>query len=495
MPRYDRTTLTLSRIAAAPASIRAAIGVLFAIALALAALPGAASASPCTLGADLRPVRDRPPSPCSHFSVGARTSGPIAPGPGDGVTAIVVDGGGVAADRIASDGTRSRIRLPAGVTAVYGLARASDGSHVFSAGSSVGRIAPDGSVALLGLPAPARGGITQGPDGGIWFTSHRAIGRIGAGGVRMFPVPASPAGGIARGPGNALWFSAGTRVGRLSPGGALRLYRLPRGLRADCPVTAAGDGRLWFVDGRHLRIGSIGSGGRVRGFAVPGRPISITRGPDGATVWTTLRRWNGQNWIARMTTRGFSSQRPRGVRCDAFVRAACWFDYPHMAAGTLDPMNTLEPPSGVTVGADRRVWFAETSRVGVVIPFRGVRVCARPPWTSDLVGDLCTRPAVPTFRLTHSGAPYVELTCPRFTLRYCAGTIELRSASGGTFLGTGHFVLHTFDNPRVRVKLTGRGVTLVRGSGQLLADVTISAHDAAGLGRVIHSRIVLASAR
>jgi hypothetical protein len=47
----------------------------------------------------------------------------------------------------------------------------------------------------------------------------------------------------------------------------------------------------------------------------------------------------------------------------------------------------------------------------------------------------------------------------------------------------------------VRVKLTGRGVTLVRRSGGLLTDVTVSAHDAAGLGRVIHSRISLAPAR
>ena len=495
MARHDRTTLPFPRIPAPSASIRAAVGVLFAIAFVAAALPPVAGASACTLGADLRSVRDRPPSPCSHFSVGAHTTGPIAPGPGDGVTAIVVDGGGLAADRIAGDGRRSRIRLPAAVTAVYGLARASDGSHVFSAGAFVGRIAPDGSVALLGLPAPARGDITQGPDGAIWFASQRAIGRVGDGGVRMFPVPANPAGGIARGPGNALWFSAGSRVGRLSPGGALRLYPLPDGLRADGPVTGAGDGRLWFVDRRHLRIGRIGAGGQARGFAVPGRPISITRGPDGATVWTTLRRWNGQNWIARMTTRGFSSRRPRGVRCDAFVRAACWFGYPSMPAGTVAPMNTLEPPSGVTVGADRRVWFAETTLVAVVIPFRGVRVCARAPWTSDLVGDLCTRPAVPTFRLTHSGAPYVELTCPRFTLRYCAGRIDLRTASGGTFLGSGTFVLHTFDNPRVRIKLNGYGVSLVRRSPRLVVDAKISAHDAAGLGRVIHARIALAPAR
>ena len=120
-----------------------------------------------------------------------------------------------------------------------------------------------------------------------------------------------------------------------------------------------------------------------------------------------------------MTTRGFSSQRPAGVRCDSFVRAACWFDFPHMPAGTIAPMNTLQAPGGVTLAPDGQVWFAETSMVGTVIPFRGVRVCAHAPSTSDLVGAVCPHPDVPTFRLTHSGAPYVQLTCPRFTLRYC----------------------------------------------------------------------------
>src|SRR5439155_1182341 len=188
--------------------------------------------------------------------------------------------------------------------------------------------------------------------------------------------------------------SAGSRVGRLTTGGGLRLYRLPRGMRADGAVTAAGDGRLWFVDRRQMSVGRIGASGRTRGYRVPGRPISITRGPDSATVWTSL----------------------------------------------------------------------------------------------------CTEPAVPTFRLTHSGAPYVELTCPRFTLRYCAGSIELRSETSGLHLGTGHFVMHPFDNPRVRVKLSGRAVRLVRRWGQLTVDATIDAHDAAGLRRVIHSRLALAPA-
>ena len=61
-------------------------------------------------------------------------------------------------------------------------------------------------------------------------------------------------------------------------------------------------------------------------------------------------------------------------------------------------------------------------------------------------------------------------------------------------LGTGHFVMHPFDNPRVRVKLSGRGVRLVRRWGHLVVDAIIDAHDAAGLRRVIHSSIVLAPA-
>ena len=158
------------------------------------------------------------------------------------------------------------------------------------------------------------------------------------------------------------------------------------------------------------------------------------------------------------------------------------------------PLNALAAPGSVTLGADGRIWFAESRRAGAVIPFRGVRVCARPPPTSDLIGIRCTHPAVPDFRLTHSGAPYVELTCPRYTLRYCAGTVDLRVAGGGELLGRGHYVVHPNDNPRVRVKLTGHGVSLVRHRGRLVVDATTDAYDGGGLRRVIHARIGLVSA-
>ena len=230
-------------------------------------------------------------------------------------------------------GAVTRIPLPRAVTTVQGLARARDGTHWFTSGDLVGRLGQDGTIALFRVPAAATGGIVQGPDGAMWFTAARAITRIDAGGAtRVFPLPVNPAGGIAA-PRGALWFSAGSQVGRLSTGGALRLFALSADLRASGAVTGAGDGSLWFVDRRHHRLGRIGGGGRAVGFGLPGRPFWIVRGPDASTVWTTLRRSNGQNWIARMTIHGLSSQRPRGLRCDAFVRAACWFDYPRVPLG------------------------------------------------------------------------------------------------------------------------------------------------------------------
>src|SRR5205807_2298341 len=219
MARIDGTTLTFMPLRRSPASIRAAVAVLSAMLFTAVAAPGPAAASPCTLGGDLAAARDRPPSPCSHFALGngARTLGPIAAGPGDGVTVAVAQGASQFVERVAGGGGVSRIPLPGAVATVYGLARARDGSH---------------------------------------------------------------------------WFTAGAFVGRLSTSGALRLLSLPRSLRADGPVTGAADGRLWFADRRHRRIGRIGAGGRALGFGIPGWPMGIARGPDRTTVWLTMRRWN-----------------------------------------------------------------------------------------------------------------------------------------------------------------------------------------------------------
>src|SRR6476660_8806139 len=193
MPRHDETTLTLSRIRAAAASSRATVAVLFAVALTAAVVPEPAAASPCTLGVDLASHRDRAPSPCTHYDLGARTLGPIAPGPGTGATLIALDGGGLLAARISGDGAVERIRLPRSVATVRGLARARDGTQWFTAGGLVGRIGLDGAVALFRSPTTATGGIAQGPDGAMWFTAARAIGRIdGDGATRVYRLPVNP---------------------------------------------------------------------------------------------------------------------------------------------------------------------------------------------------------------------------------------------------------------------------------------------------------------
>src|SRR5258706_5459586 len=65
-------------------------------------------------------------------------------------------------------------------------------------------------------------GITQGPDGALWFTeaSVSKIGRIStAGVVSEFPTPTagagSPLGAITQGPDGALWFTESGGVGKI----------------------------------------------------------------------------------------------------------------------------------------------------------------------------------------------------------------------------------------------------------------------------------------
>ena len=125
MARIDGTTLTFMPLRRSPASIRAAVAVLSAMLFTAVAAPGPAAASPCTLGGDLAAARDRPPSPCSHFALGngARTLGPIAAGPGDGVTVAVAQGASQFVERVAGGGGVSRIPLPGAVATVYGLDR------------------------------------------------------------------------------------------------------------------------------------------------------------------------------------------------------------------------------------------------------------------------------------------------------------------------------------------------------------------------------------
>jgi virginiamycin B lyase len=455
--------------------------------------PAPADAKICTLGLDLSYAQDRAPSPCSHFDVPGSTRGPIAPGPGNGLTVVGSDRLGSYAARLDGDG-RLLARIPLFVPAgrIGGMTQGPDGAHWFTAGAVIGRITPEGALAYFVAPGYAFEGIVAGPDGFLWFPTTRGLGRMGTNGQgQLIPVRARLAGGITVGRDGALWFTALRRIGRLTPGGQARLFGLPRRARADGPITSAADGNLWFVNEGGSAVGRMSRSGQVRMFRLAFRPTTITRGPDQATVWASARAGRRRGVVLRITTRGFSSRRPRGIRCDRRAPAACWTGFRTRPPGEQMSFNTLAPPGGITVGGDGRIWFAEGTNVGRILPIRPVTVCAGNPKTSEHVGRLCTRPNPPEFRMTNSGAAYIRLTCPRFTLRYCAGTIELVEPGGTRRYGLGHFVLTTFDNPKARVRINAVGQALIRRRGRLVARAVIRSRDAGGLSTTSESTVTI----
>lgn len=77
-------------------------------------------------------------------------------------------------------------------------------------------------------------GITEGPDGAIWFTelTGNKIGRLSASGdfkEDAFPFPGAFPSFIVAGSDGALWFTVnqGNKIGRISLDGEITEYELP----------------------------------------------------------------------------------------------------------------------------------------------------------------------------------------------------------------------------------------------------------------------------
>jgi virginiamycin B lyase len=230
-----------------------------------------------------------PGAPPALIDLGNRAARPSLLAAGADGAVWVTRGGDDRIDRIAADGTRDSVAVPAG-SSPYGVATGPDGAVWFTAigADAVGRLAPDGNVALTALPAgsgmPAM--ITTGPDGALWCTLNRnaALARVDAdGAITLHPLPdreCRPVG-IAS-DGTALWFAeiGAGRVGRWVPGGELQEFDLPD--RAARPHAVAPDGAggcwvtLWaaralaHLDGRGsvTAVHDLGEGAEPHGVVV-----------------------------------------------------------------------------------------------------------------------------------------------------------------------------------------------------------------------------------
>ena len=167
---------------------------------------------------------------------------------------------------------------------------------------------PQLQVSFTEYPIPSRTvprAITPGPDGALWFTTGRTIGKITtAGQITEYPIPVSTNSSVANitaGPDGALWFVENNtgKVGRITTAGVITEFPLPSSSSSPFAITTGPDGNLWFTEPNGSKIGRITTAGVITEFSA-NAPFLITAGPDG-NLWVTETNVHLAN-IGRMST-------------------------------------------------------------------------------------------------------------------------------------------------------------------------------------------------
>ncbi len=222
------------------------------------------------------------------------------------------------------------------------------------------RSVPHGSIVEFEVGITANAGltgITNGPDGNLWFTEFNAsrVARVTPGGViTEFVLPAGrgPTNIVLGADGN-LWFTenTGDRIGRINPRAgsdaaiqaSITEFLVPNtghvGILSNPNDIAVGsDGALWFTQTGSDQIGRITTAGDVTEpgtsamIGVGSAPAGITGGSDGA-LWFTQA---GSGQIGRITTAGVVTE----------------FTIPVPANGVSDPEDIVSGPGGALFFTD-----------------------------------------------------------------------------------------------------------------------------------------------
>lgn len=205
--------------------------------------------------------------------------------------------------------------------------------------------------------APSAGaepyGVTEGPDGNIWFAelgANKIVRMTAAGtGPTEFAVPTSAAAPtfIASGHDGNLWFTEelGSKIGRITTAGSITEFPTLTAAAFPIGITAGPDGNVWFTEQGVDKIGKVTSTGSVTEYSVPtvnSGPFMIAAGSDG-NLWFTENA-TAANQIGRISTSGSISEFPVPT--------------------------TASRPLGIAPGSDGALWFVEcgASKIGRVTP-------------------------------------------------------------------------------------------------------------------------------
>jgi streptogramin lyase len=262
-----------------------------------------------------------------------------------------------------------------------------DGALWFTDNAGIGRITTDGTVTQFPLTTPGAipSNITSGPGGALWFTqlgatdangnSSWSIGEIATtGAITVYPLAAvsndaswEPVGGITEGPDGNLWFTENLPgphgatskpvIGRITASGQIQTFDLPRKVEKQYASSVGNikigpDGDLWFpvnytnyAENGHkatdtTAIGRITTKGNVKVYHVSSiKGYAASYHPSYTYVMSGA---DGELWYEGLGTTGSKREGPAQVSTSGKLR-------PDIRSGFVDP-NTVPMPNG-------DVWF------------------------------------------------------------------------------------------------------------------------------------------
>jgi virginiamycin B lyase len=256
-------------------------------------------------------------------------------------------------------------------------------------------------------------GITEGPDGAMWFTETGAykIGHIAIDGVvSEYAVPPLIGGavvgpqGIAEGPfisGSlpVIWFTLGGGIGSITATGAITEFRNSVGSQPYF-IAQGPDGNMWFTDTRSVAVGRVTPSGQFTEYAVPNAPSTAGLGIRGITSspFPSPSLWfidYLNRAIGSITTAGVMTEHPVPNLATSDLHATItagqigtlWFADGNNSIGTIDALTgavTEYPvgvaPSGLVMGPDGNIWFTSetSSQIGRITPSGNVTLYNSP---------------------------------------------------------------------------------------------------------------------
>jgi streptogramin lyase len=192
-------------------------------------------------------------------------------------------------------GLATAFPLPTANAGVEAVTNGPDGNVWFTEFNTakIGKITPAGKITEYTTPFnPLQSAdIKAGADGKLWFaTDHHGIGHATIGGkIDFFPIKddETQPTTLTPGPNKTMWFVEwkGNHVGFITTTGKVTEYPAGFGGFSNSFGIAYGkDGRIWFADPQHHRIGAIRTNGTGLTFyrlGMTSTPDSIIAGPDG----------------------------------------------------------------------------------------------------------------------------------------------------------------------------------------------------------------------